>query len=68
MGPYSENKQIERAERVKSLLARSDLSEWARNFWEGVARNLPRNEWDYNHRLLNAFGKDFRPLPTITGA
>ena len=62
MGPYSEQTQLERAERVQSLLARNDLSDWARNFWEGVVRNLAHNEFDYNHRVVNAYGRNFRPF------
>ena len=54
-------------ERVKSLLARDDLTDWARNFWEGVVRNLAHNEFDYNHRVVNAYGKDFRQINFALG-
>ena len=67
MGPYSEQIQLERAERVKSLLARDDLTDWARNFWEGVVRNLAHNAFDYTHRVVNAYGKDFRQINFALG-
>lgn len=67
MGPYSEQIQLERAERVKSLLARNDLSEWARTFWSKVVRDLAQDEFTYNHRVVNAYGKDFRQINFALG-
>jgi len=65
MGPYSEKKQFERAESVQKLLERNDLSEWARTFWSKVLRDLAHDEFTYNQRVVNAYGKDFRPMPII---
>jgi hypothetical protein len=67
MGPYSEKKQLERAESVKKLLERNDLSEWARTFWSKVVRDLAHDEFTYNHRVVNAYGKDFRPISVALG-
>ena len=67
MGPYSEKKQFERAESVQKLLERNDLSEWARTFWSKVVRDLAHDEFTYNHRVVNAYGKDFRPISVALG-
>ena len=65
MGPYSEQKQLERAEPLKKLLERDDLSEWATTFWSKVLRDLAHDEFTYNQRVTIAYGKDFRPMPII---
>ena len=65
MGPYSEKKQLERAEAVKKLLEQENLSEWAKRFWTKVLRDLAFDEFTYNQRVVNAYGKDFRPMPII---
>ena len=65
MGPYSEKKQLERAEAVKKLLEQENLSEWAKRFWSKVLRDLAHDEFTYNQRVVNAYGKDFRPMPII---
>ena len=52
MGPYSEQKQLERAEAVARLLAQPNLDEWARNYWTKVAMTLSMNEEQYNARVV----------------
>lgn len=52
MGPYSEQRQLERAEAVARLLAQPNLNEWARNYWSKVAMNLSQNEEQYNARVV----------------
>ena len=53
MGPYSEIKQLERAETVKAVLARPDLSDWAKFFWAKVLRDLCFDEDSYNLSLIH---------------
>ena len=67
MGPYSEKKQLERAESVKKLLEQKNMSEWARTFWTKVLRDLAFDEFTYNHRVVNAYGKDFRQINFALG-
>ena len=52
MGPYSEQKQLERAAAVARLLAQPNLDEWARNYWTKVAMTLSMNEEQYNARVV----------------
>jgi len=62
MGPYSKKRQIERAEAVSRLLAHKDLSDWARNYWTGVLKNLAVNEEQYNHRVVQLYKDKARTL------
>ena len=55
MGPFSEKRQIERAEAVSRLLAHKDLSDWARNYWSGVLKNLAMSEDQYNQRVVQLY-------------
>lgn len=55
MGPYSEQRQIERAEAVAKVLADPNLNEWARNYWQRVAQNLSMSEEQYNARVVALF-------------
>jgi len=57
MGPYSEQRQLERAEAVARLLAQPNLDEWARNYWTKVAMNLSQNEEQYNARVVHLYNK-----------
>jgi len=57
MGPYSEQKQLERAAAVARLLAQPNLDEWARNYWTKVAMTLSLNEEQYNARVVNLYTK-----------
>ena len=52
MGPYSEQRQLERAEAVAKVLADPSLSEWAREYWQRVAQNISINEEQYNARVV----------------
>jgi len=65
MGPYSEIKQLERAEAVKAVLARPNLSDWAKFFWAKVLRDLCFDEDLYNRRVRETYRKEnFRPMGT----
>ena len=55
MGPYSEQRQLERAEAVARLLNDPNLNEWARNYWTKVAMTLSMNEEQYNARVVNLY-------------
>ena len=52
MGPYSEQRQLERAEAVAKVLANPNLNEWARHYWQRVAQNISMNEEQYNARVV----------------
>ena len=52
MGPFSEQKQLERLHRVGELLQRNDLTEWARNYWSGVYNSIAMTEERYNARVV----------------
>ncbi len=64
MGPYSEQKQIERAETVKAVLARPNLSDWAKNFWAKVVRDLCFDEASYNRRVRETY-QNLRPCELL---
>ena len=52
MGPYSEEKQYQRAESIAGLLERSpDLSDHVRSIWLNHLANIARNETTYNWRV-----------------
>ena len=55
MGPYSEQRQIERAEAVARLLSDPNLNDWAKNYWSRVAQNLSMSEEQYNARVVALF-------------
>lgn len=57
MGPYSEQKQLERRAAVLRLLQQDNLSEWARNYWGLVFDTIAMNEERYNSRVVNTFTK-----------
>lgn len=57
MGPYSEERQMKRAEAVEELLSHPNLTEWAKNFWSQVAAQLSRNEDTYNWRVKHFYSK-----------
>lgn len=56
MGPYSEARQIERAEAIKHLLeSNPQLSEEYRSIWKKHLMNLALNETTYNYRVKNIY-------------
>jgi hypothetical protein len=55
MGPYSEEKQMERALAVQRILSDPNLNEWSRNYWTKVAMTLSLNEEQYNARVKNTY-------------
>jgi len=55
MGPYSEERQLQRAESIAALLVRGNLPETTRAMWEGHLRNLSRNEAQYNIRVVEIY-------------
>ena len=58
MGPYSEEKQYQRADAIVSLLQRSpDLSDTTRTMWENHLANISRNETTYNFRVKEIYSK-----------
>lgn len=56
MGPYSEEKQYQRAASIKRLLdTNPQLDELTRAMWEQKARNLAMTEERYNARVKEIF-------------
>jgi hypothetical protein len=56
LGPYSEEKQFERAVAIKRLLDRNpDLDPRMKAIWESHLRNLARNEATYNFRVKQIY-------------
>lgn len=57
MGPYSEQRQLERAQAIVRLLENPNLNEDARRIWESHLKNLSRNEETYNYRVRTVWTK-----------
>lgn len=58
MGPYSEEKQLERAAAIKRLLDRNpNLDPHMKSIWESHIRNLSPNEATYNYRVKHIYSK-----------
>lgn len=58
MGPYSEEKQYQRAVAIKRLLdTNHQLDATTRAMWEGHLRNLSNNEETYNFRVKTIYSK-----------
>lgn len=56
MGPYSEEKQFERATAIKRLLDNNpDLPTDYRAIWQKHLWNLSYNETTYNYRVKNIY-------------
>ena len=56
MGPYSEDRQFQRATAIKRLLETNpQLDELTRGMWENKLRNLAMNETTYNYRVRNIY-------------
>ena len=56
MGPYSEERQCERARGIASLLLRT-TDPAVKKIWEKHLNNLARNESDYNARVVSLYYK-----------
>ena len=57
MGPYSEQKQFERAEAIQRLLdTNPQLDDLYRGMWENKLRALALNEEAYNIRVKQVYG------------
>ena len=52
MGPYSEERQLQRAAAVQRLLDDPNLDPEARRIWRNVQRGLSRSEAQYNARVV----------------
>jgi len=57
MGPYSEQRQLERAQAVARLLSDPNLNDWAKNYWSNVAANLSKSEEQYNSRVVGIYNE-----------
>jgi len=54
MGPFSEERQYQRAASICRLLEQP-LPDETRAMWEGHLRNLARNETQYNYRVVEVY-------------
>jgi len=58
MGPYSEQRQFQRAEAIQNLLATNpQLDTRTRTMWENHLRNLCANETTYNYRVKTIYSQ-----------
>ena len=56
VGPFSEDRQFQRATAIKRLLETNpQLDELTRGMWENKLRNLAMNETTYNYRVRNIY-------------
>lgn len=56
MGPFSEKKQLERADSIKRLLdTNPQLDDVSRAMWRNKAKNLALTEDEYNRRVKELF-------------
>ena len=55
MGPWSEERQTQRAAAIQRLLDDSNLSQDARRIWENHQRRLSRSEAQYNARVREVY-------------
>ena len=57
MGPYSEQKQLERAEAIQGLLERTpSLDPIYRAMWKNKLQNISKSEEEYNYRVVGIYG------------
>ena len=67
MGPYSEDKQMQRAESIQRLLdINPQLDRQYRVMWENKLRALATNEESYNARVKATYGH-LEKKPIIDG-
>jgi len=57
MGPFSEQKQLERRASVLRILQQDELSEWARNYWGNVFDTIAMTEERYNARVVGTWNE-----------
>ena len=55
MGPYSEENQLARAERIASILVNNKNNPDVKRIWEKHLGGLCRNEDDYNARVAHLY-------------
>ena len=56
MGPYSETKQMQRAESIKYLLdSNPQLCLYMKSIWKKHLNNLALNETTYNYRVKHVY-------------
>ena len=62
MGPFSEKKQIERADSIQRLLdSNPQLDDHMKGIWLKHQRNLCLNEDEYNKRVKDIYTNSFKP-------
>lgn len=55
MGPWNEERQLERAAALERLLANPNLNAEARRIWTNHLRGLSRSEAQYNARIVKLY-------------
>lgn len=62
MGPFSEQKQMERADSIQRLLdSNPQLDDHMKGIWLKHQRNLCLNEDEYNKRVKDIYTNSFKP-------
>jgi len=56
MGPYNEDRQLQRAKSIIGLLLKDDMDKDVRKTWVSHLRRIARNEEDYNERVVQVYG------------
>ena len=56
MGPWSEQKQSQRADSIKHLLATNpQMDDYMKSVWESKLNGLAQNEDEYNQRVKQVY-------------
>jgi len=56
MGPFSEQKQLERADSIKRLLETNpQMDDYMKSIWKKHAMNITFNEEEYNRRVKTIY-------------
>ena len=56
MGPWSEDKQSQRADSIKHLLATNpQMDDYMKSVWESKLNGLAQNEDEYNKRVKQVY-------------
>lgn len=56
MGPYSEEKQTQRAARIASIILNNSSNPEIVRIWEQHLKGLAKNEHQYNQRVAKVYG------------
>lgn len=55
MGPWDEDTQLARIASVNRILAKPNLSIWARKYWSDIRDRIAMDETRYNARVMGVY-------------